>query len=76
MFGRERELRLLLFCFSANTSDFIAQQLQAMTSLQAEREAHAKEMEKRKLSRPRQQAQIPAIPEIPEVPPVPPLPPK
>ncbi|TBU31295.1 hypothetical protein BD311DRAFT_753003 [Dichomitus squalens] len=59
-----------------NTSDFIAQQLQAMTSLQAEREAHSKEIEKRKLSRPRQQAQIPPVPEVPEVPPVPPLPPK
>ena len=47
-----------------------------MTSLQAEREAHAKEIEKRKLSRPRQQAQTPPIPAIPEVPPVPALPPK
>ncbi|KAI0744612.1 hypothetical protein C8Q76DRAFT_780253 [Earliella scabrosa] len=57
------------------TSDFITQQLQAISSLQAEREAHAKEMEKRKLQRPRQQ-QLPPVPEIPSVPPVPALPPK
>ncbi|PIL25950.1 hypothetical protein GSI_11704 [Ganoderma sinense ZZ0214-1] len=70
------ETILRILRMRVNTSDFIAQQLQAMTSLQAEREAHAKEIEKRKLSRPRQQAQIPPIPEIPEVPPMPPLPPK
>ena len=52
-----------------NTSDFITQQLQAMSSLQAERDAHAKEIKERKLQRPRQQ---PAIPPIPEVPPLPP----
>ncbi|KAI0742851.1 hypothetical protein C8Q80DRAFT_1109139 [Daedaleopsis nitida] len=53
------------------SSDFITQQLQAMSSLQAEREAHTKELEKRKLSRPRQQ-----MPTVPEIPPVPPLPSK
>lgn len=54
------------------TADFIAQQLHAMTNLQAEREARAKEMQQRKLQRPRQGA----IPEVPEVPAIPPLPTK
>ena len=43
-----------------------------MTNLQAEREARAKEMQQRKLQRPRQGA----IPEVPEVPAIPPLPTK
>ena len=51
-----------------------------MSSLQAERDAHAKEVEKRKLPRPRQQqqslGQIPPVPAVPAIPPVPPLPPK
>ncbi|KAI0632969.1 hypothetical protein C8Q77DRAFT_858545 [Trametes polyzona] len=55
-----------------NTSDFIAQQLQALNSLAAERDAHAKEMEKRKLQRPRQQPQVPPVPSIPPVPGLPP----
>ena len=56
------------------------QQMQAMSSLQAERDAHAKDLEKRKLQRPRQQqqslGQIPPVPAVPAIPPVPPLPPK
>ncbi|RDX47602.1 hypothetical protein OH76DRAFT_1405658 [Lentinus brumalis] len=59
------------------TSDFITQQLQAMSSLQAERDAHAKEMKERKLQRPRQQQQSQGqIPDVPAIPAVPPLPPK
>lgn len=58
--------------YRTGTADFIAQQLHAMTNLQAEREARAKEMQQRKLGRPRQQA----IPEVPEIPAVPPLPSK
>ncbi|OCH90864.1 hypothetical protein OBBRIDRAFT_887390 [Obba rivulosa] len=54
-----------------NTADFIAQQLQAMTSMQAEREAHDREMQQRKLQRPSRQSQ-----QVPPVPPVPPLPAK
>ncbi|KAH9920869.1 uncharacterized protein BXZ73DRAFT_91884 [Epithele typhae] len=54
-----------------NTSDFIAQQRQAMISLQAERDAAAKQKENRKLQRPRQQ-QDSGIPPVPEVPPLPP----
>ncbi|KAL6308932.1 hypothetical protein BKA93DRAFT_822199 [Sparassis latifolia] len=54
------------------TSDFIAQQLHAMTSMQAEREAEALEAQKRKLQRPRQQQQqqqqlpVPPLPPLPE----------
>lgn len=50
------------------TSEFIAQQLQIMTAMQAEQEARAKELEERKLKRPsvRQGHQ--------QLPPVPPLP--
>ncbi|KIP06404.1 hypothetical protein PHLGIDRAFT_30503 [Phlebiopsis gigantea 11061_1 CR5-6] len=49
------------------TSDFIAQQLLAMNSLQAEREAQSREAQKRKLQRPRQQAE-PPVPPLPPVP--------
>ncbi|KZT68058.1 hypothetical protein DAEQUDRAFT_766639 [Daedalea quercina L-15889] len=59
------------------TSDFIAQQLQAMTSMQAEREAQEQEAARRKAARPRQaQQQHQQQPSVPAVPPVPPLPPK
>ncbi|KAH9921152.1 uncharacterized protein B0H18DRAFT_956756 [Fomitopsis serialis] len=54
------------------TSDFIAQQLHAMTSLQAEREAQEQEAARRKAARPRQGQQ----PSVPAIPPLPPLPPK
>ena len=54
------------------TSDFIAQQLQAMTSMQAEREAQEQEAARRKAARPRQGMH----PSVPAIPPVPPLPPK
>ena len=56
-----------------NTSDFIAQQREAMINLQAQRDAQAKAKEKRggKPHRPRQQPHD-EIPPIPEVPPLPP----
>lgn len=54
-----------------NTSDFIAQQLHAMTSMQAEREAREQDLQRRKLQRPRQAQQS-----VSAIPPVPPLPPK
>lgn len=54
------------------TSDFIAQQLQAMTSMQAEREAQEQEAARRKAARPRQGMH----PSVPAIPPLPPLPPK
>ncbi|KAH9837722.1 uncharacterized protein C8Q71DRAFT_754139 [Rhodofomes roseus] len=53
------------------TSDFIAQQLHAMTSLQAEREAQEQEAARRKAARPRQ-GQHPSVPAIPPLPPLPP----
>jgi len=53
------------------TSDFIAQQLHAMTSMQAEQEAREQELQRRKLQRPRQAQQS-----VSSIPPVPPLPPK
>ncbi|PCH43120.1 hypothetical protein WOLCODRAFT_25738 [Wolfiporia cocos MD-104 SS10] len=53
------------------TSDFIAQQLHAMTSMQAEREKREQEMQRRKVQRPKQAQQS-----ISAIPPVPPLPPK
>ncbi|KAH8079789.1 hypothetical protein BXZ70DRAFT_901581 [Cristinia sonorae] len=60
------------------TTDFIAQQLHAMTSMQAEREAQAQaRTQNRKIQRPRQGgggglSQIPEVPAVPELPPLPP----
>ncbi|KAG6841782.1 hypothetical protein C0991_006666 [Blastosporella zonata] len=51
-----------------NTSDFISQQLQIMTAMQAEQEKRAKELEERKLKRPssnRPTSQIPPVPPLP-----------
>jgi hypothetical protein len=50
------------------TSEFIAQQLQIMSAMQAEQEQRAKELEQRKLKRPstnRPANQIPVVPSIP-----------
>ncbi|OBZ74653.1 Uncharacterized protein C11E3.02c [Grifola frondosa] len=71
--GSNGETILRILRMRPNTSDFIAQQLQAMTSLQAEREQHAKELERRKLQRPRgsqsqSQSTIPPIPPVPNLP--------
>lgn len=52
----------------SGTSEFIAQQLQIMTAMQAEQEQRTKELERRKLKRPstnRPASQIPDIPPIP-----------
>ncbi|KAJ6478601.1 hypothetical protein C8R47DRAFT_983974 [Mycena vitilis] len=51
----------------SGTSEFIAQQLQIMTAMQAEQEQRAKELEQRKLKRPSNN-RPPPIPEIPPVP--------
>ncbi|KAG6857032.1 hypothetical protein H0H87_010705 [Tephrocybe sp. NHM501043] len=50
-----------------NTSEFISQQLQIMTAMQAEQEKRAKELEQRKLKRPanRPTSQIPPLPPLP-----------
>ncbi|KAJ6524576.1 hypothetical protein B0H19DRAFT_972064 [Mycena capillaripes] len=54
------------------TSEFIAQQLQIMTAMQAEQEKRAKELEQRKLKRPSNSR--PAVPSIPPVPSIPGIP--
>ncbi|KAA1475982.1 hypothetical protein DENSPDRAFT_784248 [Dentipellis sp. KUC8613] len=54
------------------TSEFIAQQLQIMNTMQAEQEAAEREKQKRKLQRPRQGGQsVSGIPPVPALPPVP-----
>ncbi|KAI0318044.1 hypothetical protein OF83DRAFT_1118175 [Amylostereum chailletii] len=50
----------------AGTSDFIAQQMQIMSAMQAEQEQREREKEKRKLSRPKHASQIPEVPPLPE----------
>ncbi|TFY79360.1 hypothetical protein EWM64_g4654 [Hericium alpestre] len=50
------------------TSEFIAQQLQIMSTMQVEQEQAEREKAKRKLQRPRPASQIPAIPPLPELP--------
>jgi len=53
----------------SGTSEFIAQQLQIMTAMQAEQEQRAKELEQRKLKRPStNRPQVPAIPPVPSLP--------
>ncbi|KDQ55910.1 hypothetical protein JAAARDRAFT_208172 [Jaapia argillacea MUCL 33604] len=49
------------------TSDFIAQQLQIMTQMQAEQEARVQQSERRKIQRPKQ-GQQPPVPPLPSVP--------
>ncbi|KAJ7452163.1 hypothetical protein B0H11DRAFT_2074617 [Mycena galericulata] len=55
----------------SGTSEFIAQQLQIQSAMQAEQEQRAKELEQRKLKRPsanKQNSQVPAIPPVPSLP--------
>jgi Arc/MetJ-type ribon-helix-helix transcriptional regulator len=58
--------------FRPSTSDFITQQLQLMTAMQAEQEQRVKELEQRKLARPssnrRREPGIPPVPSIPQGP--------
>ena len=51
-----------------NTSDFIAQQLQILATMQAEQEQ--RQQQKRKAQRPGGAARIPEIPAVPEIPPL------
>ncbi|KAJ6630181.1 hypothetical protein B0H10DRAFT_1775171 [Mycena sp. CBHHK59/15] len=53
---------------------FIAQQLQIMTAMQAEQEQRAKELEQRKLKRPGTHTNRPSQSRVPAIPPVPSLP--
>ncbi|KAF8630274.1 hypothetical protein AX17_005460 [Amanita inopinata Kibby_2008] len=62
------EIILKILRMRPGTLDFITQQVQIMTKMQAEQERRAKEPEQRKLKRPsqvRRQSQIPAIPPLP-----------
>ncbi|KAJ7938355.1 hypothetical protein B0H13DRAFT_1698484 [Mycena leptocephala] len=53
----------------SGTSEFIAQQLQIMSAMQAEQEQRAKELEQRKLKRPsNNKPPVPAIPPVPQGP--------
>ncbi|KAI0944587.1 hypothetical protein AcW1_002259 [Taiwanofungus camphoratus] len=79
--GSNGETILRILRMRPGTSDFIAQQLQAMTSMQAEREAHAQEAARRRLARPRAGGMAPSpssslSQSLSAIPPVPPLPPK
>ncbi|KAJ6520605.1 hypothetical protein DFH09DRAFT_227803 [Mycena vulgaris] len=47
------------------TSEFIAQQLQIMTAMQAEQEQRAKELEQRKMKRPSNRQNVPPVPALP-----------
>ena len=52
-----------------NTSDFIAQQLQILATMQAEQEQRERQQQKRKVQRPGGSARIPDVPPVPEIPP-------
>jgi hypothetical protein len=54
-----------------NTSDFIAQQLQILATMQAEQEQRERQQQKRKAQRPGGAARIPEVPAVPEIPPGP-----
>jgi hypothetical protein len=51
------------------TTDFIAQQLQILATVQAEQEQRDRQQQKRKLGRPGTVARAPEIPSVPEIPP-------
>jgi hypothetical protein len=51
--------------FRPNTSDFITQQLQIMTAMQADQEQRVQQSQRRKVQRPRQAEPVPAVPPLP-----------
>lgn len=55
--------------FRPNTSDFIAQQLQILATMQAEQEERERQQQKRKAQRTGGASRIPEIPAVPEIPP-------
>jgi len=65
--GGETIMRILRM--RPNTSDFIAQQLQILATMQAEQEQRERQQQKRKVQRPGNAARIPEIPPVPEIPP-------
>ncbi|KAJ7153568.1 hypothetical protein C8R43DRAFT_1126845 [Mycena crocata] len=64
------ETILRILRMRSGTSEFIAQQMQMQSAMQAEQEQRAKELEERKLKRPssNRQPQVPAIPPVPSLP--------
>ncbi|KAI9463515.1 hypothetical protein F5148DRAFT_1211265 [Russula earlei] len=54
-----------------NTSDFIAQQLQILATMQAEQEQRERQQQKRKTQRPGGATRVPEMAIVPEIPPVP-----
>jgi len=67
--GGETILRILRM--RPNTSDFIAQQLQILATMQAEQEQRERQQQKRKAQRPGGASRIPEVPAVPEIPPGP-----
>ncbi|KAH9988881.1 hypothetical protein BJV77DRAFT_1019644 [Russula vinacea] len=65
--GGETIMRILRM--RPNTSDFIAQQLQILATMQAEQEQRERQQQKRKVQRPGNAARIPEVPPVPEIPP-------
>ena len=52
-----------------NTTDFIAQQLQILATMQAEQEQRERQQQNRRVQRPGGAARIPDVPAVPEIPP-------
>jgi len=65
--GGETIMRILRM--RPNTSDFIAQQLQILATMQAEQEQRERQQQKRKAQRSAGVAHVPEIPAVPEIPP-------
>jgi hypothetical protein len=57
--------------FRPNTSDFIAQQLQILATMQAEQEQRQRQQQTRRAQRPGGASRIPEVGSVPEIPPVP-----
>lgn len=70
-FAVSRCMPTLTFPLRSNTSDFIAQQLQILATMQAEQEQRQRQQQKRKVQRPGGASRIPEVPAVPEIPPAP-----
>ncbi|KAI0269091.1 hypothetical protein BGY98DRAFT_1015387 [Russula aff. rugulosa BPL654] len=51
-----------------NTSEFIAQELQILATMQVEQEQHKRQQQMRRAQRPCGLARIPEVPAVPEIP--------
>jgi len=67
--GGETIMRILRM--RPNTSDFIAQQLQILATMQAEQEQRQRQQQTRRAQRPGGASRIPEVGSVPEIPPVP-----